>query len=136
MRNMCWPAAALLMVAASWPCCRAEFLLLDPADYRQFFAEGAPCPIPPCGRVNQSSYEWAAANLPLFASDNPDLEAAYYFRAKTYKSHIIQTEFVDAPFVVSEFGPAVHVSVPVQVYIPPCPRARGAGSFPPSLLRC
>ena len=101
---------ALLLRAASQcsTVARAEFVLLDPLDYRPHFVEGAPCPQPPCNRVNDSTYAWAAENMPFFDCDDPDLVSAYYFRIKTYKSHIIHTDLVDAPYVVSEFGPAVH----------------------------
>jgi hypothetical protein len=86
----------------------SEFLVLNPADFKDHFVEGLPCPVPPCGGVNTSTYEWAVENLPFFDTDDEDLVSAYYFRIKTYKSHIIETDYVDAPFVLSEFGPAVH----------------------------
>ena len=44
------------------------------------------------GVVNQSSYEWAVENLPLFESSDGDLNAAYYYRAKSYKSHMMRTD--------------------------------------------
>lgn len=101
-------AAVLLHAALPRRVARAEFVLLDPLNYRAHFVEGAPCPQPPCNRVNDSTYVWATENIPFFDCDDPDLVAAYYFRVKTYKSHIIHTDLVDAPYVVSEFGPAVH----------------------------
>ena len=57
--------------------------------------------------VNQSSYEWAVSNLPLFDSSNDDLNIAYYYRAKSYKSHMMRTDWVDIKHVSSEFGPSV-----------------------------
>eukprot|EP00935_MAST-01C_sp_MAST-1C-sp1_P001573 g1573.t1 len=59
------------------------------------------------GEVNQSSYEWAVENLPLFESSDDDLNQAYYYRAKSYKSHLVPTDWVDIKYVSSEFGPTV-----------------------------
>ena len=114
-----------------------QFVTLKPADYKQFFIEGWPvCNMrlepstsrsthllltPPgfkltqgpylngsgVGVINETSFEWATANLPLFESSDDDLTGAYYFRAKTYRSHVIQTDWADIKHVVSEFGPAV-----------------------------
>ena len=36
--------------------------------------------------MNQSTFEWATENLPLFDCDDEDLVSAYYYRAKSYKS--------------------------------------------------
>jgi len=47
-------------------------------------------------------------NLPLFESSDPDIENAYYFRSKSYHSHMMPTGYVNMPYVVSEFGRAVH----------------------------
>jgi hypothetical protein len=98
-------ALALALAAAS-----AKFVALDPDDFREHFVEGWPGPYlngSGSGDVNQTSFEWAAANLPLFDSSDADLTAAYYFRAKTYRSHLVQTDWVDLTHVVSEFGPSV-----------------------------
>ena len=57
--------------------------------------------------MNQSSFEWAVSNLPLFNASDPDITEAYYFRAKTYKSHLVPTDWADITHVVSEFGPSV-----------------------------
>ena len=85
--------------------------------------------------MNQSSYEWAVENLPLFESSDDDLNQAYYYRAKSYKSHMMRTDCechpqaaclplrgviaalmngrccrapgVDIKHVSSEFGPSV-----------------------------
>ena len=56
------------------------------------------------GQVNESTFEWAVANLPLFASSDSDLNAAYYYRAKSYKSHLMRTDWADIKHVSSEFG--------------------------------
>ena len=90
--------------------CRGDFLVLDPADYRENFKEGWPGPWQNgsgVGEVNQSSYEWAVENLPLFESSDDDLNQAYYYRAKSYKSHLVPTDWVDIKYVSSEFGPTV-----------------------------
>ena len=50
---------------------------------------------------------WATANLPLFDSSDKDLVDAYYYRAKSYKSHMMRTDWVDIQHVSSEFGPTV-----------------------------
>ena len=99
-------AAAVVAVAA-----RAGFVLLEPGSYRSHFAEGWPGPFSNgtgAGEVNGSTFAWAVANLPLFECSDADVESAYYFRAKTYRSHMVPTEWVDQPVVVSEFGAAVH----------------------------
>ena len=96
----CWAGAA-----------RAGFVALDPSDYRENFVEGWPGPWANgsgAGEVNESTFAWAAANLPLFEVSDPDMQAAYYYRAKSYHSHMNPTEYVDQPVVVSEFGAAVH----------------------------
>ena len=59
------------------------------------------------GVVNQSTFEWASENLPLFDCDDEDLVSAYYYRAKSYKSHMMRTDWVDIKHVSSEFGPTV-----------------------------
>ena len=74
----------------------ADFVALDPADYRHHFNEGWPGPWQNgtgVDAINISSYEWAIENLPLFDSSDPDLVAAYYYRAKSYKSHLEPTEW-------------------------------------------
>merc|ERR1719359_1682054 len=88
----------------------SSFVALSPEDYRHHFVEGWPGPNDDgsgAGIVNQSSYEFSVANLPLFDSSDADLVAAYYYRAKSYKSHLIQTDWVDIKHVSSEFGPTV-----------------------------
>ena len=102
-------AAALCWLLAAAPI-SAEFLALEPADYRQRFVEGWPGPHDDgsgAGVVNESSFEWAVANLPLFESSDEDLNAAYYYRAKSYRSHLMRTDWVDIKHVSSEFGPSV-----------------------------
>eukprot|EP00041_Stephanoeca_diplocostata_P031138 m.963503 g.963503 ORF g.963503 m.963503 type:complete len:887 (-) comp23896_c0_seq2:3267-5927(-) len=96
------PVATLLA-----PQILAEFILLQPEDYKaKFLEEGFPCP-QACNVVNESTYSWAMENLPFFDASDKDIMDAYYFRIKSYRSHLIETEYIDAPFVVSEFGPAV-----------------------------
>ena len=54
----------------------AAFMVLSPADYRDDFVEGWPGPHGDgsgVGAVNQSTYEWAVENLPLFESSDEDL---------------------------------------------------------------
>jgi len=47
---------------------------------------------------------WAATNIPLFECANSTLELAYYFRWRTYRSHIHATNRTDnMPWVVTEF---------------------------------
>ena len=88
----------------------AEFVALAPQDYRRHFVEGWPGPYlngSGSGEVNQSTFEWATHNLPLFDSSDDDITRSYYFRAKTYRFHLVQTDWVDIKHVVSEFGPSV-----------------------------
>ena len=58
-----------VLTAALLASVSGEFVLLDPEAFRGHFVEGSPCPVPPCGRVNASSFDWARANLPFFESD-------------------------------------------------------------------
>ena len=83
-----------------------DFILLDPAKYESNFIEGAPSSA--AGIVNKSTFEWAKQNLPFFDTSDQDLVKSFYFRIKTYKSHVQQTDYPATPFVVSEYGPAVH----------------------------
>ena len=88
----------------------ASFVALEPLDYRKHFVEGWPGPHDDgsgVGVVNQSSFEWAVENLPLFESSDADLDDTYYYRAKSYKSHMMRTDWVDIKHVSSEFGPSV-----------------------------
>ena len=88
----------------------ASFIALNPNDYREHYIEGWPGPHDDgsgVGIVNESTFAFAIENLPLFDSDNSDLVAAYYYRVKSYKSHLIPTEWADIRHVVSEFGPTV-----------------------------
>ena len=58
------------------PAVNAAFVVLSPDDYRDNFVEGWPGPHADgsgVGIVNQSSYEWAVENLPLFESSDEDL---------------------------------------------------------------
>lgn len=87
-----------------------SFVALQPSDYRKHFVEGWPGPHDDgsgVGVVNESSFEWAVENLPLFESSDADLNDAYYYRAKSYKSHMMRTDWVDIKHVSSEFGPSV-----------------------------
>ena len=65
-----------------------------------------PPPPPPTthAQVNESTFEWARDNLPFLDTGDADVVAAYYYRAKTYKSHLMATDYTDAPWVVSEYG--------------------------------
>ena len=97
-------------IACLLPTIHAGFVALSPEDYRHHFVEGFPGPWfngSGVGVVNESSFQWTAANLPLFDSSDSDLTQAYYFRAKSYKSHLVQTDWADIKHVASEFGPAV-----------------------------
>jgi hypothetical protein len=91
--------------------CCAEFVLLEPDNYEKHFAEGFPGPWANgsgVGEINETTFEWAQENVPFFDSSDADLTEAYYFRWKTYHSHMNPTAWPDMPVVVSEFGSAVH----------------------------
>jgi hypothetical protein len=98
----------LLLLA---PPAEGSFVLLEPETYKANFVEGWPGPYANgtnAGLVNESVWDWATSNLPLFESSDRDVTDAYYFRAKTYHAHMNPTLYVDQPVVVSEFGAAVH----------------------------
>ena len=67
-----WCSAAALLGGASIllaPRASAEFLLLEPSAYHDNYVEGWPGPYlngTGAGAVNESTYQWATANLPLF----------------------------------------------------------------------
>ena len=50
---------------------------------------------------------WATASIPFFESSDAALTAAYFFRWRTYRRHIVATGDADVPFVVTEFAPNV-----------------------------
>ena len=54
-----------------------------------------------------SDFDWAVRNIPLFESANRTLDNVYYFRWRTYKSHIHATGIDAFPWVVTEFSPNV-----------------------------
>jgi hypothetical protein len=94
------PFPPLPVLLAAWAgrfrlCC-ADFVALQPLDYRDHFVEGWPGPHDDgsgVGVVNQSTFQWASANLPLFDSSDEDFVSAYYYRAKSYKSHMMRTDW-------------------------------------------
>eukprot|EP01047_Picozoa_sp_COSAG01_P054478 COSAG01_NODE_5954_length_3937_cov_7.762376_9_plen_196_part_00 len=97
----------LLLTSAT----HAAFVALEPQTFRHHFVEGWPGPYANgtgAGEINQSTFEWVSENLPLFETSDVDMQSAYYFRAKTYHSHMNPTSYVDQPVIVSEFGAAVH----------------------------
>jgi hypothetical protein len=55
-----------------------------------------------------SDLSWASENIPLFESSNKTLDRVYYFRWRTYKTHIYPTGRSDnISHVVTEFSPNV-----------------------------
>eukprot|EP01043_Picozoa_sp_COSAG02_P004736 COSAG02_NODE_125_length_34972_cov_101.069997_16_plen_589_part_00 len=83
----------------------AEFLLLEPSSFRSNFVEGWPGPYlngTGANEVNESSFQWATDNLPLFEVSDVDMQATYYYRAKAYKTHLLRTAWADIQHVVSE----------------------------------
>ena len=103
--------AALLAIAQSpAPIAARTPLVLKASDYRAHYTEGFPGPFingSGVGVVNASTFAWASENLPLFDASDADLVGAYYYRAKSYKSHLEPTDWVDITHVSSEFGPTV-----------------------------
>ena len=140
----------LLTQAALVTSVAAEFVLLEPETFRPHFVEGWPGPYcngSGAGEVNGSSWAWARDNLPLFEASDADMQAAYYYRAKSYHSHMNPTMYVDQPVLVSEFGSAVHWGGPyllqpiciASLSLPSLPRSLRASlppCFPASLPAC
>ena len=83
-------AAPLAAAASSDP----AYHLLKPAEFRRVLGE---------------DYAWATENIPLFESANATVDSVYYFRWRTYKTHLHptrdRTDGID--FVVTEFSPNV-----------------------------
>ena len=75
--------------------------LLRPLDYRSILG---------------ADYSWAARNIPLFESANRTLDLVYYFRWRTYRSHIHPTSESATPWVVTEFAPKVKCEWLVQYW--------------------
>ena len=73
----------------------APYYLLQPADFRGVLGEDAP---------------WALDNIPLFEAANATLQEVYYFRWRSFKSHIHPTGRDPADgidWVITEFSPNV-----------------------------
>ena len=58
----------------------APYFLLEPVSFRKQLG---------------SDFGWATENIPLFESANSTLDLVYYFRWRTYKSHIHPTNCSD-----------------------------------------
>jgi len=88
-------ASALLLALCAQACPEPEqnstgpFYVLDPASFRG---------------VLGSDYAWAVDSIPLFESANATLDRVYYFRWRTYKTHIHPTNISGFPWVVTEFS--------------------------------
>ena len=77
-----------------------SFTLLDPADYRQHYAG-----LPTVGGISaEAAAAWAEQQLPFIdlPQGETDLLAAYYYRTKVLREHILETGYPDAPYAVSE----------------------------------
>ena len=76
-----------------------DFVFLEPEAFKPEFVEGWPGPFSNgsgSGAINETTFDWATENVPFFETDDADIQTAYYFRAKTYHSHMIPTECVHA----------------------------------------
>eukprot|EP01051_Picozoa_sp_SAG22_P014595 SAG22_NODE_1795_length_3553_cov_5.156051_1_plen_408_part_00 len=98
------PSCALLPLLAAVAGTDSAFHILDPADYEQHFTS-----LPEVGGITgAAAFSWAVEQLPFAdlgtsAPDEADkLTAAYYYRAKVLREHILDTGYPDAPFAVSE----------------------------------
>ena len=93
------PMALLATMLA--PTVSGSFALLDPADYEPYFIG-----LPEVGGITgAAAFAFAKEQLPFIdlpASTEEDIMAAYYYRTKVLREHIIDTGFPDAPFAVSE----------------------------------
>ena len=78
--------------AAAHTAAGGPYYVLKPSDYRS---------------VLGADYDWATANIPLFESANRTLDLVYFFRWRTFHSHIHPTDDSDIPWVVTEFAPNV-----------------------------
>eukprot|EP00729_Bicosta_minor_P001924 gene1924-58_t len=70
----------------------SPFYLLNPQDYAPIMGD---------------DQTWAIENIPLFESSNQTLDLVYYFRWRSYRSHIHPTNNPAYPYVVTEFAPNV-----------------------------
>ena len=78
----------------------SSFALLDPADAEPHFAS-----LPEVGGITgAAAFAFAQQELPFIdlPAAEADLVAAYYYRTKVLREHILDTGYPDAPFVVSE----------------------------------
>eukprot|EP01052_Picozoa_sp_SAG31_P040039 SAG31_NODE_5701_length_2373_cov_2.077836_1_plen_438_part_00 len=89
----------LLTLSLSHPV-TGSFTLLDPADYRQHYTG-----LPTVGGISaDAAAAWAEEQLPFIdlPQAETDLLAAYYYRTKVLREHILETGYPDAPWAVSE----------------------------------
>jgi len=74
----------------------APFLVLDPQSFAPLLG---------------ADLAWAAAAVPLFEASDANLTTAYYFRWRSFRTHVHATAAADGaagfPFVVTEFSPQV-----------------------------
>eukprot|EP00911_Craspedida_sp_UC1_P002994 UC1_evm4s2186 len=70
----------------------APYFILDPTRHARILGE---------------DYDWAVENIPLFEAANGTLEDVYYFRWRSFRSHIHNTGDAKTPYVVTEFAPNV-----------------------------
>eukprot|EP01047_Picozoa_sp_COSAG01_P016949 COSAG01_NODE_884_length_12927_cov_8.148191_5_plen_324_part_00 len=112
-RGWWWQQATLRLVCA---CCAgdAAFVPLDLG--RESSAAGAVGVGPSYYLLRPETFasqlgsdlSWASENIPLFESSNKTLDRVYYFRWRTYKTHIYPTGRSDnISHVVTEFSPNV-----------------------------
>jgi hypothetical protein len=87
-------AAIALLAASSLSAPPPPFAVLDPAAFAPLLG---------------ADLAWAAASVPLFESSDANLTTVYFFRWRTYRTHIHATSDGAAgfPWVVTEFSPSV-----------------------------
>ena len=85
--------AALLFTGAT-----AEFAILQPQKFQPLMAR-----LPTVnGWSGERAFAWAVREAPFVEVADADVEAAYYFRLKVMREHVIETGFDAAPFAFSE----------------------------------
>ena len=103
------PTRVLALTLAIAPAA-ADFVALDPSEYRELFVEGWPGPYlngSGAGEVNQSSFEWAVSNRRSSTRATRTSPRRTTSAFETYKSHLVPTDWADITHVVSEFEASV-----------------------------
>lgn len=84
--------AELLLLAWLLPITAQAQILLRPSDFRHYVEMFRQQEKLATGSVGKDSFDWMAANIPLFDSSNGAFTEMYYFRWYVFEKHVVHTE--------------------------------------------